>query len=197
MDSAPEPILFAPAPMSASPAPAAPEARRLRDLTPQQWKSGIAAWLGWMFDGLELHLYTLVAGPVVLQLLLYTQDQAVVNEKKAYIQAAFLLGWAVGGAFFGRLGDKLGRSRALALTVLILWGYRMWWQRGRGSAFGRPIPRGAWQQVPPQILVPLAVAVAVVGYFVPLLGISLLAFLAVDIVLGEIDHRRGRTAESR
>src|SRR6185295_19186539 len=38
--------------------------------------------------------------------------------KKAYIQAAFLLGWAVGGAFFGRLGDKLGRSRALALTVL-------------------------------------------------------------------------------
>jgi predicted MFS family arabinose efflux permease len=103
--------------MSAAPA-LAPEARRLRDLTPHQWKSGIAAWLGWMFDGLELHLYTLVAGPVVLQLLHYTTDQAVVNEKKAYIQAAFLLGWAVGGGFFGRLGDKLGRSRALALTVL-------------------------------------------------------------------------------
>jgi len=103
--------------MSVPPAPA-PEARHLRDLTPQQWKSGIAAWLGWMFDGLELHLYTLVAGPVVLLLLHNTTDQALVNEKKAYIQAAFLLGWAVGGAFFGRLGDKLGRSRALALTVL-------------------------------------------------------------------------------
>jgi MFS family permease len=104
--------------MSAAPAAPAPEARHLRDLTPRQWKSGIAAWLGWMFDGLELHLYTLVAGPVVLMLLHYTTDQALVNEKKAYIQAAFLLGWAVGGAFFGRLGDKLGRSRALALTVL-------------------------------------------------------------------------------
>ncbi len=103
--------------MSAAPAPVR-EATSLRELSPQQWKSGIAAWLGWMFDGLELHLYTLVAGPVVLLLLHNTTDAGLVNEKKAYIQAAFLLGWAVGGAFFGRLGDKLGRSRALALTVL-------------------------------------------------------------------------------
>jgi len=101
--------------MTAAPAP---EARHLRDLTPQQWKSGIAAWLGWMFDGLELHLYTLVAAPLVLQLLATTSADPQVKEKSAYIQAAFLLGWALGGAFFGRLGDKLGRSRALALTVL-------------------------------------------------------------------------------
>ena len=40
------------------------------------------------------------------------------KEKSAYIQAAFLVGWALGGAFFGRLGDRLGRSRTLALTVL-------------------------------------------------------------------------------
>jgi MFS family permease len=99
-------------------APASRESARLRDISPRQWKSGIAAWLGWMFDGLELHLYTLVAGPVVLLLLHNTTDQGLLNEKKAYIQAAFLLGWAVGGAFFGRLGDLLGRSRALALTVL-------------------------------------------------------------------------------
>ena len=41
-----------------------------------------------------------------------------VKEKSAYIQAAFLLGWALGGSFFGRLGDILGRSRALSLTIL-------------------------------------------------------------------------------
>ncbi|MFM1747011.1 MAG: hypothetical protein RLZZ188_677 [Verrucomicrobiota bacterium] len=95
------------------------EATRLRDLSPLQWRSGIAAWLGWLFDGLELHLYTLVATPLVVQLLQAPgpADPAV-KEKTAYIQAAFLVGWAVGGAFFGRLGDVLGRSRALALTVL-------------------------------------------------------------------------------
>src|SRR3954464_6350737 len=100
--------------------PAAPrEATHLREISPQQWKSGIAAWLGWLFDGLELHLYTLVAAPFVMQLL-HTADAAnpAIKEKSAYIQAAFLVGWAVGGAFFGRLGDILGRSRALALTVL-------------------------------------------------------------------------------
>ncbi len=95
------------------------EAARLRDLSPQQWRSGIAAWLGWLFDGLELHLYTLVALPLVIQLLGATNaSDPAVKEKSAYIQAAFLVGWALGGAFFGWVGDRLGRSRALALTVL-------------------------------------------------------------------------------
>jgi MFS family permease len=94
------------------------EATRLSELSPRQWKSGIAAWLGWLFDGLELHLYTLVAAPLVIQLLHTVSTDPAVKEKSAYIQAAFLIGWALGGAFFGRLGDKLGRSRALALTVL-------------------------------------------------------------------------------
>jgi MFS family permease len=94
------------------------EATRLSEISPQQWKSGLAAWLGWFFDGLELHLYTLVAGPLVLHLLATTASDPQVKEKSAYIQAAFLVGWALGGAFFGWLGDRLGRSRTLALTVL-------------------------------------------------------------------------------
>jgi MFS family permease len=100
--------------------PAAPrEATRLSELSPRQWKSGVAAWLGWLFDGLELHLYTLVAMPLVIQLLhsASAADPAV-KEKSAYIQAAFLIGWALGGAFFGRLGDLIGRSHALSLTIV-------------------------------------------------------------------------------
>lgn len=96
------------------------------------------------------------------------------------------------GVLFGLANQIALMLLALALILLIVWGYRMWWQRGRASAFGRPVPRGAWQQVPPRILVPLAAAVAVLGYAVPLLGISLAAFLAVDVALGEIAHRRGR-----
>ncbi len=102
-----------------TPSAAPREATRLSELSPQQWKSGIAAWLGWLFDGLELHLYTLVAAPFVMQLLATTDaSNPAIKEKSAYIQAAFLIGWALGGAFFGRLGDLLGRSRALSLTVL-------------------------------------------------------------------------------
>jgi MFS family permease len=110
--------MSSPAPVVNEPPGRPRDATRLSQISAQQWKSGAAAWLGWLFDGLELHLYTLVAGPLVLRLLDYTTDGALLNEKKAYIQAAFLIGWALGGAFFGRLGDLLGRSRALSLTVL-------------------------------------------------------------------------------
>ena len=165
------------------------EPRRLSDLTPQQRKSGFAAWLGWMFDGLDMHIYTLVAAAFVSMLVFSEQltadfgkldaDQsgllsaaewpalssdafqtadhnrdgaisrdefdvqqsrdlaghASVKEKASWIQAAFLIGWAFGGAFFGRLGDILGRSRALSLTVLtyalftgLSFFAQTWWQ---------------------------------------------------------------------
>ena len=95
------------------------EATHLREITAPQWRSGIAAWLGWLFDGLEMHIYTLVATPLVVQLLgVVSASDPAVKEKSAFIQAAFLVGWAFGGAFFGRLGDRIGRSRALVLTVL-------------------------------------------------------------------------------
>ncbi|MEU1129055.1 PepSY-associated TM helix domain-containing protein [Streptomyces sp. NPDC005900] len=96
------------------------------------------------------------------------------------------------GSLFGIANQIALAALALCVILLIVWGYRMWWQRGRASSFGRPMPRGAWQDVPPYVLVPLMAAIAVLGYFVPLLGIPLVAFLAVDIVLGEIAYRRGR-----
>jgi len=88
-------------------------------LSPRQWKSGIAAWLGWMFDGLDMHLYTLVAAPFVAQLIgaSVTTDPRV-GHYGSIIQGAFLFGWALGGGFFGRIGDKLGRARTLNLTIL-------------------------------------------------------------------------------
>ncbi|UUU29016.1 PepSY domain-containing protein [Streptomyces sp. CA-210063] len=96
------------------------------------------------------------------------------------------------GVLFGLVNQLLLIALALSLVMLILWGYRMWWQRGRASSFGRPIPRGAWQQVPPHLLVPALAVIAVLGYFVPLLGIPLAAFIVVDVVLGEIAYRRGK-----
>lgn len=100
-----------------------------RSLNPQQKRSGLAGWLGWMFDGLDLHLYTLVAGSFVATLLLTANPgfygglsgdelKMAADQKGSIIQAAFLAGWALGGAFFGIFGDRLGRSRTLVLTIL-------------------------------------------------------------------------------
>jgi MFS family permease len=94
------------------------DVRSLRDISSTQWKSGIAAWLGWFFDGLDLHLYSMVAIPFVAELMLLEPSSAEVSEKSSWIQASFLVGWALGGGFFGRIGDRLGRSRALMLTIL-------------------------------------------------------------------------------
>jgi MFS family permease len=109
---------------------------RLRDLSAQQWKSGIAAWLGWLFDGLDMHLYVLVAAPFVAELLHVTSEKdPAVGTYSSWIQAAFLIGWALGGGFFGRVADRLGRSRALMLTILtyacftgLSFFAQTWWQ---------------------------------------------------------------------
>src|SRR5688572_30294383 len=103
----------------AAPAAQAAPAGGLASVTSEQWKSGIAAWLGWTFDGLDMHLYTLVYAPFVAELLAApsTLDPSV-GRYASVIQGGFLLGWALGGAFFGRLGDLFGRSRTLSLTIL-------------------------------------------------------------------------------
>jgi MFS family permease len=99
--------------------PASGEITRLGQVSSQQWRSAVAAWLGWTFDGLDMHLYTLVAAPFVAQLLgaASTTDLRV-GQYGSIIQGAFLLGWALGGGVFGRVGDRLGRAQALSLTVL-------------------------------------------------------------------------------
>jgi hypothetical protein len=84
---------------AAAAAPA--EITHLRQLSRQQWRSGAAAWLGWTFDGLDMHLYTLVAAPFVAQLLggLSTTDPRV-GRYGSIIQGGFMLGWALGGGLF-------------------------------------------------------------------------------------------------
>lgn len=78
----------------------------------------IAAWLGWAFDGLDGFLYTLVAGPFVAELMRSTPADPLVKDRAALIQAIFLVGWALGGAVFGWVGDRIGRSKTLGITIM-------------------------------------------------------------------------------
>ncbi|MDP9868159.1 putative iron-regulated membrane protein [Streptosporangium brasiliense] len=106
---------------------------------------------------------------------------------------AKLIRWGIDGhmgVLFGLPNQILLVALALGLISMIVWGYRMWWQRRPTRGFAAPYGRGGRRAVPPAVLLPVGAAAVVVGVSVPLLGISLLAFLAVDVVLGRIRAAR-------
>ncbi len=77
-----------------------------------------AAFLAWLFAGLEISLFVLIHRQMTLELLGADTPEAVVTRWFAWFQAAFLFGAAAGGWLFGALGDRAGRTRALAAGVL-------------------------------------------------------------------------------
>lgn len=78
----------------------------------------------------------------------------------------------------------------VALIVLITFGYRSWWQRARNSKrVGTPPQRGALRELPVPVAIAILAAAGAVGWFIPLLGWPLLAFLAVDTVMPPIVTR--------
>src|SRR5438477_10538080 len=82
-----------------------------------KWMALAAALLGWMFDGLEQGLFPLVARPA-LQDLLGPSEEGNIGVWFSVATAGFLVGAATGGVLFGWLGDRIGRVRAMTLTVL-------------------------------------------------------------------------------
>src|SRR5262245_46109619 len=77
-----------------------------------RWMALIAAFLGCMFDGMEMGIFPLVARPA-LQDLLGVSGDAHVGRWMGYVTALFLVGAACGGLVFGWLGDRIGRVRAM------------------------------------------------------------------------------------
>ena len=84
-----------------------------------RWLALIAALLGWMFDGFEMGLFPVVARPALRDLLGNPSDfETLFTQWNALINTAFLIGAAAGGVVFGWLGDRLGRIRAMSLSIL-------------------------------------------------------------------------------
>jgi MFS family permease len=80
----------------------------------------VAAFLGWMFDGLEMGIFPLVARPALqeMQQAVGLTGDAYIGQWMGRITALFLLGAALGGLVFGWLGDRIGRVRAMSLAIL-------------------------------------------------------------------------------
>jgi MFS family permease len=87
------------------------------------WLVLVICALGWLFDTMDQHLFNLVRQSSVTELLKgkvppETLD-ATAKDVGSQLTAIFLIGWAAGGFFFGMLGDKLGRTRTMMITILI------------------------------------------------------------------------------
>jgi SHS family sialic acid transporter-like MFS transporter len=76
-----------------------------------------AALLGWLFDGFEIGMFPLVGQPALAELL-PGAPKATLDQWFGVITAVFLVGAASGGVLFGWLGDRIGRVRAMSLSIL-------------------------------------------------------------------------------
>ncbi len=78
-----------------------------------------AAILGWLFDGFEMGLFPIVARPALLSMVGDMEGlDAFVGQWMGIVTALFLVGAALGGWVFGWLGDRIGRVKAMSVSIL-------------------------------------------------------------------------------
>src|ERR1700691_5064335 len=86
-------------------------ARLIKQASPAQRRTLLAAALGWMLDAFDAMLYALVLAYVMRYL-------GMSKAASGFIYTLALLASGIGGVFFGFLADRIGRKRALMFSVL-------------------------------------------------------------------------------
>lgn len=77
-----------------------------------------AAFVGLVFDGIELGLMPVASLSVSQDLLGDKFTKELGGHWFAWFAAALLLGAAIGGSLLGHLGDRIGRARAMGVSIL-------------------------------------------------------------------------------
>jgi MFS family permease len=88
-----------------------------RSLSGAQWKTLVAANLGWTLDGFEIFALFLTVGFALHQLLDVAQ-YAAIPRYAGFVLATTVFGWAAGGVIGGIIADYLGRKRTMILAIL-------------------------------------------------------------------------------
>lgn len=78
----------------------------------------LSGFLGWMFDSMDLNLFTLVLVPTIKELTGAATPAAIASSGGIVIGLK-IFGWGLGGILFGVAADRIGRSRTLVLTILV------------------------------------------------------------------------------
>ena len=87
-----------------------------RNLTRYHWFVFAVATLAWLFDCLDQQLFLLGRNGAMKALLSAGADAKLYG---GYATSIFVAGWATGGLIFGAVGDRIGRAKTLAFTVLL------------------------------------------------------------------------------
>ncbi|GAA3220353.1 PepSY domain-containing protein [Actinocorallia longicatena] len=101
------------------------------------------------------------------------------------------------GLLFGLANQLVLAALALSLLVVIFLGYRTWWRRrpsrdDRRALAGTPPARGAWRRTPWPVLAVGIPVVVLIGWALPILGLSLLVFVVIDVLTGIRRRERAR-----
>jgi len=84
---------------------------QLSDVTSAQKRTLIAASLGWALDAFDVMLYTMVIARVMESLTMTKATAGLLNSFT-------LLASGIGGVLFGLIADRIGRTKALMLSIL-------------------------------------------------------------------------------
>lgn len=90
-------------------------------LTKRHYIGFLGCWLGWVMDGVDSFIFALVFVPSMRELLPASGIEATpanIAFAGSTMFALFLVGWGL-AFLWGPLGDKWGRARTLALTIVV------------------------------------------------------------------------------
>lgn len=106
---------------------------------PKRWTTGLTkyhylvlavACFGWLFDTMDQWLYVQAKQPAMIELLGFKGISPLSEEQGGMVrywvglaQMWMIIGWATGGLFFGMIGDRLGRTKTMAITILLYAGF--------------------------------------------------------------------------
>src|SRR5437868_2880462 len=90
-----------------------------KEVTRYQWLVLVIASLGWVFDVFEGQIFVASMNEAMPDLLPANAGRGDIPFFNNVTFAAFLLGGALGGVFFGWLSDRVGRVRTMIFTILM------------------------------------------------------------------------------
>jgi len=108
------------------------------DVDRKAWRALFAAQLGWMLDAMDFLLFTFALIPI--------QNEFDVTKQQVSLPIVVsLIASAIGGIAFGRIADRIGRVRAMSISILLY----------SGATAGMATSQTLWQLIAWRVLVGL------------------------------------------